>query len=338
MLQYRYPKVVVEQMDVVGVHAGHTTKLRVKLRLNEAGVRAGIPEHVCLKANWSGNPFSSPVCLHEARFYYFVRNDIAVPAPGCYFADWDDGEVVQGFVVMEDLGLGGGVFGQSTAPVNIDGAAQALEGLAALHAGWWNSPKLEEHGWIERSMVADTDVSQYKILLPYIRINLERPTYQAILPQWLLDDPERLGRAYDRLVAREQAKTGPLCLVHGDAHLGNSYMRADGRRLWIDWQLVRKGRPWRDVTYFMLGSLPIEDRRKGERDLLNHYCDALRARGVTQIPGFEAIWGEYRRWAIYGMVSWLSNQNEWGQIGLPAVERFYAAAADLETLKAIESD
>ena len=42
MLQYRYPKAVVEQMDVVGVHAGHTTKLRVKWRLNEAG--AGLDE------------------------------------------------------------------------------------------------------------------------------------------------------------------------------------------------------------------------------------------------------------------------------------------------------
>ena len=65
----------------------------------------------------------------------------------------------------------------------------------------------------------------------------------------------------------EQSQTGPRCVVHGDCHLGNSYRRADGERIWLDWQLVRKGRPWRDLTYFMIGSLTIEERRQSERAL-----------------------------------------------------------------------
>jgi aminoglycoside phosphotransferase (APT) family kinase protein len=334
-LQHRYPDVVVEEMKVIGVHAGHTTKLRLQLNLNQAGIQAGIPAQVCLKSNWSGDPMSSSICALEARFYRYARDEIAVPAPQCYYADWDEGAAEQGLIVMEDLG-GAGVFGQSTAPLTIDQAAQSLEGLAALHAGWWNSPKLQQHKWLEQSMFAVADVDQYRILAPYIRLNLEKPAYQAVLPKWLLDDPERLGRAFDRLVRSERDRAGPLCLVHGDAHLGNSYLRADGGRIWFDWQLIRKGRPWRDVTYFLIGSLRIEDRRKAERGLLRHYRESLRARGVADLMSPDEIWSEYRRWPVYGMVSWLSNQDAWGQIGLPSVERFYAAAADLDTLTVVE--
>src|SRR6267154_4494951 len=182
-LQHRYPDVVVEEMKVIGVHAGHTTKLRLRLNLNQAGIQAGIPAQVCLKSNWSGDPMSSSICALEARFYRYARDEIAVPAPQCYYADWDEGAAEQGLIVMEDLG-GAGVFGQSTAPLNIDQAAQALEGLAALHAGWWNSPKLQQHKWLEQSMFAAADVDQYRILAPYIRLNLEKPAYHAVLPQW----------------------------------------------------------------------------------------------------------------------------------------------------------
>src|SRR3546814_8490367 len=84
----------------------------------------------------------------------------------------------------------------------------------------------------------------------------------------------------DLLCAQEIADESPLCLVHGDAHLGNSYRRPDGDRIWFDWQIVRKGRPWRDYSYFVIGSITIEDRRRAERDLLRHYCNELSRHGV----------------------------------------------------------
>src|SRR3546814_13624891 len=70
--------------------AGHTTKARVEVKLNQAGVDAGIPRQLCLKANWSGSPLSSPVCVNEARFYKEFPNRMNLPTPKCYFADWDD--------------------------------------------------------------------------------------------------------------------------------------------------------------------------------------------------------------------------------------------------------
>ena len=65
MLQHRYPAVVVREMQFIDVRNGHTTKVRLKLDLNEAGREAGIPEYVCLKSNWSEGFDSGDICELE---------------------------------------------------------------------------------------------------------------------------------------------------------------------------------------------------------------------------------------------------------------------------------
>ena len=151
LLQNRYPGLVVENMEVVKVINTHTTKLRLALDLNQAGRDAGIPKNVCIKANWSGKFRNVDISELEARFYYFVRDSLGIPSPVCYYADWDP-EDGQGLVVMEDLALQDGEFGQSLQHTGVDGVARALEQLARLHGAWWASPKLDEQTWLPTSM------------------------------------------------------------------------------------------------------------------------------------------------------------------------------------------
>src|SRR3546814_11321166 len=54
------------------------------------------------------------------------------------------------------------------------------------------------------------------------------------------------------------AQKSPRCVNLGDCHQGNTYVMPDGERVWLDWQLVRKGRPWRDLTYFTIGALRLK--------------------------------------------------------------------------------
>ncbi|MDB6060577.1 MAG: hypothetical protein JWM78_680 [Verrucomicrobiaceae bacterium] len=341
-LQQRYPDLVVEQMRVVEVISSHTTKLRLELEFNAAGQLCGIPKQVCLKANLSGDPLSSDACKVEAQFYRHIRDDIGVPAPVCYFADWDEGDAVkgehpQGLVILEDLIVEGGTFGHSTRPISIEGARKALDGFAALHAGLWD--KLQNNNWINVAMsegAPDSDLFNH--LSKYMYLNLESPEFRALLPQWLLDDPEHLGRAFKLLVAHERRETMPRCLIHGDSHLGNSYFRPDGTRIFIDFQLITAGHPWRDLTYFLVGSLTVEDRRKAERELLQHYLDRLEVHGAGGRLSFEKLWDEYRVWPMWGMVAWITNLDKWGQTTMPSVERFYTAAADHDTLKRLEAE
>ena len=187
-------------------------------------------------------------------------------------------------------------------------------------------------------MDTPVDNDQIRMMWSWIEINLTKPDFRAALPQAFLNDPTRLQRAFDGLIAWEAAQTSPRCLILGDCHLGNTYLKPDGERIWLDWQLVRRGRPWRDLTYFMIGSLSVEERRASERDLIKVYREGLLATGVSGVPSLDDIFEQYRRWVVYGMQAWIANMDEWGQPGLPMVQRFYTAAEDLGTWSALGLD
>jgi aminoglycoside phosphotransferase (APT) family kinase protein len=92
-------------------------------------------------------------------------------------------------------------------------------------------------------------------------------------------------------------ETGPLTLLHGDSHLGNTFARPDGRSGLLDWQVVWRGPGMREVSYWMTTGLEPETRRAAERDLIGRYLEALRARGVKDVPAFDTAFDRYRLFA-----------------------------------------
>lgn len=331
-----YPGLQVLGMDVVQFIEGHTTKVRIKVSLNRAGRDAGIPEELCLKANWTDNERSSAVCIDEARFYNDLPSCLSVPAPRAFFADWDDDAISrQGIVVLEDLVPKGGTFSTSASGIGGEDAALAVKGLAALHGTSWGSADLERLDWLQTSLAADVPSDDYWTLLEDVMTVRNRdPQRLAILPEWIADDPDSLRTAFAQLCRQERADQGPLCLIHGDAHLGNTYRLPGGERLWFDWQLPRKGRPWRDYTYFIIGSMPVEERRHHERDLFQAYLDAMAVHGTTLDP--EQAWRDYRRWVIWGLIAWQCNINP-HEPSEEVLDRFSRAAEDLKIDELYES-
>ena len=274
-------------MSVVEIKNSHTTKLRLDLDLNDVGLAAGFPRHVCLKSNWSEGFESGDICELEARFYHLMRNQLSAPVPKTYYADWDGDGGGRGIVIMEDLGSVPGEFGHSSHHLGVDGVAKGLETLAVLHGALWASPLLDEQAWLQSSMDTPVDTDQLLRMYNYWTLNLRKPAYQAILPKWIYETPELFAQAYDELAAFEREQTTPRCLVHGDAHQGNSFLRASGERVWHDWQLVRKGRPWRDLTYFMRGRAHYRGAASlglGPDQTLSRDADGRRARRGAQ-PG-----------------------------------------------------
>lgn len=335
LLTARYPGVVVEEMEIVQLINSHTTKLRVKLTYNELGRQLGLPQHVCLKSNWSEGFESGEICELEARFYHLMQNQLSAPIPESYFSDWDGDGSGRGIVMLEDLACAAGEFGNSRDHLGVDGVAHGLESLAKLHASLWGSPQLEPD-WLHRSMDTPVDSDQVLRMYNYSRINMDKASYQGFLPDWLYETPERFAHAFDELAALERKQPGPLCLVHGDSHQGNSFLRdtatTNGERVWLDWQLVRKGHPWRDIVYFMLGALTIDERRVDGKNLVKHYYEFLRGQGVNDLCPFQEAWEQFQLWPVYGMQSWLSNMDIWGQSGEEMVRRFWCAADDYETV------
>ena len=327
-LRHSYPGVSIASMEVVELIEGHTTKARIAVAY-APGADAGLPTSLCLKANWSGNPMSSDACVCEARFYRNLASVLPLPAPHCYYADWDDdAQGQQGLLVLEDMILRGGSFVNSVEGISLDEMRNSLTGMAAIHGSSWEHPELERQEWLPVAMGPDTHGDDYwSMMETYFADHNAIPERVAIFPEWMAENPERLRTAWRQLREHDQRSTAPRCLVHGDSHLGNSYGLPNGERLWFDWQIVRRGRPWRDYSYFTIGSLAIEDRRKAEKDLLLHYLDCLAAFDVHL--DFDEAFDEYRRWVIWGMVAWQSNINP-KEVTQPPLERFCRAADDLQ--------
>ena len=72
---------------------------------------------------------------------------------------------------------------------------------------------------------------------------------------------------------------GPQTVLHGDSHPGNVYFR-DGKAGLLDWQVVKRGHPTRDLVYSLVTGMTTEDRRANQHELLDVYRAALAANGV----------------------------------------------------------
>lgn len=326
LLRNRYPDIAITAMEVVEIIAGHTTKVRIAVSGADPAV---LPVRLCLKSNWSGSPLSGEANVNEARFYKDLCEGLKLPAPHCFYADWDDdADGKQGLLVLEDMDGWDGKFGTSAEPISIEAAMHGVAALATLHASTWGHSRLESAGWLHRAMAPDNPGDDYWAMMAehYDRVN-RLPERVAMFPAWFANDPQKLREAWLELCAHDLADNTPLCLVHGDAHLGNSFGFADGGRLFLDWQIVRKGHPWRDYSYFAVGSITIKDRRAAERELLKHYLAVLAGHGIA--IDFDTAWREYRRWIVWGLVSWQSNINP-KEATLPSLERFCVAARDLK--------
>src|SRR3546814_10999104 len=98
--------------------------------------------------------------------------------------------------------------------------------------------------------------------------------------------PPRLTRTYTLCPYTTLFRAAQTRVInHGDMHLGNLDVDADGTPGFLD------ARPrlsaWSiDVSYFLIAGLDLGDRRRWEGALLAHYLSCLRAEGVDP-PSFD---------------------------------------------------
>jgi aminoglycoside phosphotransferase (APT) family kinase protein len=130
---------------------------------------------------------------------------------------------------------------------------------------------------------------------------------------------------------------GTHTVLHGDSHPGNTYFR-DGRAGLLDWQVVRRGHPSRDLAYTLVLGLPTDERRASERDLLDVYAKALASSGGPDFDRDE-LWTRYRQAVTYAYVSPLTTAGLGGMqteaVAFEGLARAVAALEDLETVAAL---
>ncbi len=330
-LGQRYPGVVVERLDVTEILWGTGTKMMVTVAYNAAGRASGLPHRLCVKAGLAEHRELVKFCYQtEARFFAELAPVLSIGVPAVFFAA---ANADQGVVVMEDLRTTGARICRVQEPLNRAEAQAFLEDLAALHARWWNSPALADDGDLGWLMRHDPLPDEAWGDFGRGQLEPETWTHYMTLPRALAlpapcRDRERMHAALKAL--RRFGGGRPLCVVHGDAHLGNMYVRADGTPGFLDWQTTRRGHWAHDVAYFYISALDPLDRRAWERDLIRAYLAALARGGVTDAPAETEAWEAIRAHICYGLFYWTVNPVEWQveENNASVAPRFAWAAVD----------
>ncbi len=229
----------------------------------------------------------------ETRFYEEIAGIGDMPVPVSYYSATDP-ETGVCALLLEDL--------SHMRSVNlVHGCSQAeselvVSQLAKFHASWWNDPRLQQIGW----MPAFEDFVQS----PYQEWLAQYPQKVAeLLPDF------RLPSSFLRLCGRfgenmasifHQLSAPPVTCVHRDTHGDNILFGVrddDPPLVMFDWSYVGMGRGVYDVTYFLISSVPVEQRRCLEEELMQTYYTILLDRGV-QDYSFEQCWFDYKLAAV----------------------------------------
>jgi len=190
-------------------------------------------------------------------------------------------------------------------------AGLILDAIAPFHALWWEKPRLETLPWLP---VWGSDLpARARRYAECVGPFLTR--FGDRMPAEARDLVRRLVDAYLPLLS--ELPGAPSTAVHGDLHLDNViFMPGNDRpvRL-IDWQGVMRGPAVLDLT-IVANSLPIDERRASEDDLLRHY-HALLTEGIPGYP-YHLLKRHYRLamlWNLAGFVTWLGPANLEGLVG-----------------------
>ena len=341
-LSARSPGVVVEQVDIVAAkRCGDgvaSTADRVVVDLTYAqGTGEGLPQRLILKTMLATPHAPAAMYQNEVRFYGELRSELDIEAPVAFASHFDEPSGRFG-LLLEDLTARGAHFPSAIEPVSLDQVRSLLGHLATLHARFWNSPRFDDDlAWVATPMSG----GMFEV---FDLIGLELIEDQVARNPFKQDLIAPLGRSVPEMwdllwqVQRRHC-AAPTTLLHGDTHLGNTYLLPGEQGGWLDWQLMMRGSWAHDVVYLMVTALDPEVRRTHERDLLAEYLDRLAAGGVTDAPALDGAFDQCRVAALWGLViGWLICPPEnYGQpITEANISRTVTAVTDYDTIATIE--
>jgi hypothetical protein len=336
------PEVVVERVDVVTAkRCGDgvaSTADRVVVDLTyRSGTGSGLPRRLILKTMLATPHAPAAMYENEVRFYRELRRELEVEAPTAFASHFDEASGRFG-LLLEDLTARDARFPSALESVSLAEVRSILGHLATLHGRFWQSRRFDDDlAWVATPMSGGMfevfDLIGLELIEDQVRRN---PFKQDLIAPLGRSVPEMWELLWQ--VQRRHAAVPPT-LLHGDPHLGNTYLLPGGRGGLLDWQLMMRGSWAHDVTYLMVTALDPEVRRTHQHDLLAEYLDQLGAAGARDVPTPAEAFEQCRVAALWGLViGWLICPPE--NYGRPITEanisRAVAAVEDFDTIAAIE--
>ena len=332
VLAQHFPGAVVSDVRVALRDDGTNRRARLAVTYSAGAGPATVfakavdPAHADLVALTSG-------LYHEPRLFS-CGVTLPLDHPTVYAAVIDE-ERRDFLMVMEDVVARGADPRDSTRPMTVTQATSGVRGLARLHSRFWGQ-RLTGHpalGWVE-PFVAFAGLEYAPLHIAHERLGDTVPAEIIAL-----SGSDLFVDVWARYIG--SLLTSAPTLLHGDPHIGNTYVLPGDDVGFLDWQMVRRGSFGLDLGYFLQGALTVEARRDAERELLGEYRDALEL-PAEEVPSADDIWLAYRASVAHGLAIWmatLSGGDAWqrADICLAFAQRYAAAFADLETSDALNT-
>lgn len=336
ILRTRFPEVTVQSVRILKEVQGTSSNLCLEVKHYGA---ANLPAVMWLKAGFPKDHLDIKLLLSlslyakEAKFYSELQPLMDLRVADCYGALYDDTSG-RGVVLLENLDTPNITFPGYIDPLSVRQISSGLDLFADLHGRSWEQKWLYDLN-IEKFFAPGSRIENYFLHShhsseAYIAECLKGPVGEVVPKE--IRDAKRIHAVLWRLQPYYQR--GPYCLLHGDAHPGNSYIiKPEDKVGMLDWQGYVMG-PWaQDVTRWIVGGLSVADRRRSERKLLEGYINKLIQIGVTGMDWQEA-WDEYRRFIAYGFFIWIRVPPAQHPIehNIAQSERFAAAMVDHQVI------
>jgi len=314
-----------------------STSGRALLKLHyAAGAPGDLPQRVVCKLALGAQSVMAAFYENEVQVYARLRPELLIEAPRSLGALYEPTSA-QFVLMLEDLSQRGARFPNVTQELALSAVEALVDTLAALHAGHWESARFSSDlSWLQSHVQGRVAHVMNELAPPLIQHEIDTQAFKRELVQRLRTTGAELLDGVQR-VQRHQARL-PQTLLHGDAHLGNTYLLPNGAAGLVDWQLCVRGYCMHDVSYLIATSLPIAQRREHERALLNRYRERLIDLGVPNAPGIDEFWTEYRRALVWGVyIGWLTTPvaNYGWEINVVNHLRLTTAYEDLGTARLV---
>jgi len=270
----------------------------------------------------------------EVNFYKKGREKFPVQAPECYFSEMDS-EGAPFSILIEEI-LNTTVMDQITG-ADVEKTASVFSLLAKLHAHYWETAELYGLDWLPPMNNEMYKQSQH--LATNLFQNF-KATWSSKLDAGTLDAVEKFIPRYPDFLDWAVAQ-GNQTFTHNDARSENYLISPDGSITIIDFQYCTRFWGAWDISNWLSASLEVEDRRKHELELVNHYHDELIINGVKEYS-IEDCWHDIKASLMvqtYNQIidSDLDYANERGKHLLEkCITRTFTAATDYELAAFIE--
>jgi hypothetical protein len=289
----------VTRVSIDHIVWGTATKILLDVQYEGDPVPYGLPNKLCVKGEFDDRSrralggMTHAGTQVEAMFFNELAPQLGIPLPRHWYGGSEPG---MGILVLDNLLVKGFSFGSPSEPWPPDRVAKALDILALLHASTWNK-RFPEFSWLTVGSIVIRQAAETLMSDQHWQAHFIKPEVYK-LPAELADN-RRILNAYRALWSYDDVRAH--CVIHGDAHLGNTCVDPSGQPLFIDWSGPCYSHWGVDVPYFIVGALSIDDRRVLERELFTHYLDRLHLHGGPLLEPAEA-WEDYRRHIVHGMM------------------------------------